>query len=120
VDSPSRGRETENDHLNHLMELHHVLRAKVKFTAQLERDPDFSQSDLIEWDKSVERSRRRLNDALAKSELSANGGADVKKLWKRREEKIAEMQDLGLLDGELLKAWQAKQNLLKQIYQDLQ
>jgi len=113
-------RKYDDGDLSDIVDLHHVLRAKVKFTVQLEKDDDFSLADLAEWDKSVERSRERLNRALERADLTANGGADLKKLWKRREEKIAEMQDMGLLDAELIRVWKAKQSLLKQIYHVLQ
>jgi hypothetical protein len=99
-----------------VVELHHLLLAKTKFTVQLERDPDFSRADMAEWEKSIERTRQRLDQAINHNDANGGGSDELRKLWKRREAKIAEMQEMGLLDDELLKVWHSKQNLLKQIY----
>jgi hypothetical protein len=114
-----QGRETRRSgrsDIDNVVELHHLLLAKTKFTVQLERDPDFSRADMAEWEKSIERTRQRLDQAINHNDANGGGSDELRKLWKRREAKIAEMQEMGLLDDELLKVWHSKQNLLKQIY----
>jgi hypothetical protein len=45
----ARGERSDAVALDTIYQIHQTLRAKQKFTAQLERDPDFSARDLEEW-----------------------------------------------------------------------
>lgn len=121
------GRRSSVVELDEVVKLHQELRAKVKFTEQLRRDTDFSRGDFREWEKSVDRCKKRLDRAMIHSELhigqegasSEEKVAELHALWKRREAKIAEMQKMKLLDDELLEVWKRKQSLIQQIYRDL-
>jgi hypothetical protein len=109
----ARGERSDAVALDTIYQIHQTLRAKQKFTAQLERDPDFSARDLEEWHASIGRTSDRLNKALESA-----GGEDLRARWERRAAKVREMDRLGLLDEELLAVWMQKQKLLERICRD--
>jgi len=99
------------DYLDEASRIHRCLRAKIRFTSQLEQDPDFSKDDLREWDESIRRTRKRLEKCIQR------GGAtgDLNEWIKRREAKVAEMDRMGLVDKELLEKWQAKHDAVREM-----
>ena len=93
-------------------ELYNLYMAKCKFRRQLERDPDFTDADLRDWDQSTERTRKRIEILLDGDDVSGDIEARWER-WERRQEKLREMTEMGLLDPDLAAKWQQKQALLR-------
>lgn len=86
-----------------LRDLKRKLQAKINMTRMLEEDEDFTVDDMVEWNESVSR----LEDEIA------DMGIDYEKqmaMWKRKQEKIEEIDSLGLLDETLKSLWKQKQD----------
>jgi len=112
-----RRASTSGDFLDDIQQIHKCLRAKIRFTTQLEQDADFSGDDLAEWHKSIARTRRRLEKIIHRhaGDQVGGGSGDLNEWLHRREAKVDEMKSMGLLDRELLEKWEAKHQVIREI-----
>jgi hypothetical protein len=102
------------------LELYNLYLAKSKFRRQLARDPDFSDADLADWDKSTEQSRRRVEDLIGCDLEHLSLGDAGWARWNRRQDKFQEMMEMGLLDRDLAKKWAEKQAVLAKLLRALE
>lgn len=102
-ESPPKKKQDKNVDTKNLIQQRELLDAKLRFTKQLEQDDDFTRDDLADWNESIERLEKELreSDQIIERKLET---------WKRKQEKIEEMDSMGLLDEELKRTWQRKQN----------
>ena len=104
--------EIEEVSFDEVFKLHKLLQGMVKFTDQLEADPDFSDLEIQEWHDSMSYVQRRLSNLVKKG--------DLYKKWERREAKIEEMIRIGVLEDGLAKRWKMRQATIKEAILDVQ
>lgn len=90
-----------------IRELERRLRAKQDYTDTLEQDEDFSEGDLDDWDDSIQA----LQDQV--DQFYEAHGAELRELYERRQKKLHDMEQQGLLEPTLARKWAEKQKRLR-------
>lgn len=88
-------------------EMKKLLEAKKAHYALLQDDPDFDQEDLDDWLQSMAKLERHIQNAtMSKVTQEAQK-------WQRKQAKLRELDQAGLLDDDLAQKWKAKQTAIK-------
>lgn len=98
--------ESSADIFQDIERLQDLLEKKIEFTNQLEKDEDFSRSDLYEWNESIERIELELKDKVSRVRSNLDRKLES---WKRKQKKIDEIRKFGLMDKKLEELWERKQ-----------
>lgn len=88
-------------------DLKHILQAKIEHAQVLERDLDFDQGDLDDWQESIARLQKRIAD------LETKQTNHLAVRWQRKQRKLKKLDEDGLLDETLAEKWREKQRRLK-------
>lgn len=82
-----------------------ALAAKRAHLLVLEQNMDFDQDDLDDWQDSIERLERQI---------ATKSQSHLAQRWQRRQMKLRELDEAGMLDATLAEKWKRKQQALKE------
>ena len=112
-----------NDDKEDVEELKDMLARQEKIQQIINNDPDFDQEDRRDWEQNITLTTKKIERLVRKKQEAVEREKQEKSAltkWRRKQDKLKELEDTGLIDPSIARKWADKQEELAKRISSLQ